>query len=490
MKFRILSCILAIFIMLSVVPTYATDAVKNTGEHIFSKAELAGSSLVDTSNMLVPSDGFIPVNVIEGQNTRATTTYYIAEKDDGYLLTSPTSGTFSRTRYSAGNSNSHSLQKWIFSEDSEGDYVVYSNTDTSKCLTVDPSTKLVTLAPYSNSEYQKWRMYYSGNGNALCSEATDTAVRGYKLVIGNSSCYVSNTTYTPVGFVDVSWYVPCTSLSIADIYINAGDSKSIHPTYTPEDSNVHTPVWTIYTISSSSVFTINSNGRLTGVDAGTATLTIRDKITRVYNTAKVYVTRLPNPNAQNKTKWCWVASAKMVGEHNGGNGALSTGGAVLTNASGIHSYGGNEFYGETYSGTITADAGQRQIVVAVKGSDANTGGGNVDKEQALELAALNSVTVSSLGNGRSGLTTSNKTTMNSDLNSGLWIIGNVFTDDDNWSGHSIVIRSYNSSTQVYTFWDPWTDTVGTFTKTQLDNNTIHTISTSTDRVLAWIQRCY
>ena len=188
--------------------------------------------------------------------------------------------------------------------------------------------------------------------------------------------------------------------------------------------------------------------------------------------------------------WCWAASAKMVGEHNGGSGALGTGGTVLANTVGIHSYGGEEFYDETYSGTITADAGQRQIVVAVKGSDANNSGDNSEKEEALELAALDSVTVSSLGNGRSGLTAANKTTMNNDLNSGLWIIGNVFTNDDDWSGHSVVIRSYNSSTQVYTFWDPWTNTIGTFTKTQLDNSTIHTVSSTTNRVLAWIQRCY
>ena len=478
------------FILFSAIPAYAVEDTKSTTEHIFTNAELAGAATVDTSNMLLTSDGFIPINQIENKDTRASTPYYIAEMNDGYLLTSPTSGTFSKTRYSAGNSNSHNLQKWIFTEISTGVYVVYSNTDTSKCLTVNPSTRQVTLAAYSGSQYQKWRMYYSGNGNALQSEATDTAVSGYKLVIGSSSCSVSNTTYTPVGFIDVSWYIPCTSLSFPATYINAGDRKYIYPTHTPEDSNVNSSNWTIYTTSSSSVFTIDTEGRLTAVDAGSATLTIRDKITRVYNTAKVYVTRLPNPDAQNKSMWCWAASAKMVGEHNGGSGALGTGGTVLANTVGIHSYGGEEFYGETYSGTITADAGQRQIVVAVKGSDANNSGDNSEKEEALELAALDSVTVSSLGNGRSGLTAANKTTMNNDLNSGLWIIGNVFTNDDDWSGHSVVIRSYNSSTQVYTFWDPWTNTIGTFTKTQLDNSTIHTVSSTTNRVLAWIQRCY
>lgn len=172
MKFRILSCFLAVFILFSAIPVYAAEDTKSTTEHIFTNAELAGAATVDTSNTLLTSDGFIPINNIEGHSLRASTTYYIAEMTDGYLLTSPTSGTFSKTRYSAGNSNSHNLQKWIFTEISTGVYVVYSNTDTSKCLTVNPSTRQVTLAAYSGSQYQKWRMYYSGNGNALQSEAT------------------------------------------------------------------------------------------------------------------------------------------------------------------------------------------------------------------------------------------------------------------------------------------------------------------------------
>ena len=108
----------------------------------------------------------------------------------------------------------------------------------------------------------------------------------------------------------------------------------------------------------------------------------------------------------------------------------------------------------------------------------------------MELSARNDVTVKTLGLGRLGLSALNKSTMNNDLSDGRWIVGNVFTDDSDWSGHSIVIQSYNSSTQVYTYWDPWTNTIGTFTKTQLNNDTIHLTASTTDRVLAWIQRCY
>lgn len=209
-----------------------------------------------------------------------------------------------------------------------------------------------------------------------------------------------------------------------------------------------------------------------------------------FNTANVYVTRHPNSDGQNKTNWCWAAASKKVGEHNGGSGALNTGSAVLVNTVGLHTYSNEKFFGANPNGSITVDAGQRQIVVAVHGSDANNTGGNDAKEVALELSARNDVTVKTLGLGRLGLSALNKSTMNNDLSDGRWIVGNVFTDDSDWSGHSIVIQSYNSSTQVYTYWDPWTNTIGTFTKTQLNNDTIHLTTSTTDRVLAWIQRCY
>ena len=196
--------------------------------------------------------------------------------------------------------------------------------------------------------------------------------------------------------------------------------------------------------------------------------------------------RMPNENAQNKTMWCWAACSKMVGEHNGGDGALSVTPALLTIKAGVHSWGGELFYGETSTGDLTADGGQREIVIDVHGDDDNHPGSNDDKEKALQLASIKDMDVGTWGTR--SLSTANITAMNNELAAGRWVIGNIFTNNGR-SGHSIVIRSYDTTKQIYTFWEPWTDSDGTFTRTQLLNNTIHTASNMADYTLACVQYC-
>ena len=108
-------------------------------------------------------------------------------------------------------------------------------------------------------------------------------------------------------------------------------------------------------------------------------------------------TRLPNGDAQNKTNWCWAACSKMVGEHNGGDGALSVTPALLSITSDVHSFGGVLFYGETSTGALTADAGQREIVIDVHGDDDNHSGSNANKVKALQLASINDMDVGTWG---------------------------------------------------------------------------------------------
>lgn len=323
MKFRILSCFLAVFILFSAITTYAAEGTRGPTEHIFTNAELAMAITVDTSNMFLSSAEFVPINKIENKNTRASSPYYIAEMNDGYLLTSPSSGALSQTRYSAGNSNSHFFQKWIFAEISTGVYVVYSNTDSTKCLTVNPSTRQVTLAAYSGSQYQKWGMYYSGNGNALQSEATDTAVSGYKLVIGSSSCFVSNTTYTPVGFIDVSWFVPCTSISLEDQTLVRGTGKNLFPTCTGAGgatANITSANWLNFDVvdGTTNVITTNSN-RVSAIQVGIKQIRIRNKITQATGYVTIFVQPMEGALnvtsvVQAKTNWCWAACTEMAGK--------------------------------------------------------------------------------------------------------------------------------------------------------------------------------
>ncbi len=290
-KIKLLSFALILALLFSAVTFPAVAEPLSDEEHIFTYEELA--CVTEPVGLAADSDGFTEIKKVEseirsssgsGVKTAAAgtqTIYYIIETADGYLMTSPMSGTFSRTRYSTGNSNSHLYQKWIFDKGTDGHYTVYSNTDSSRCLTVNPSTKAVTLSVYTGSQYQKWKMYQASGGNALASAATDTAVKNYKLVIGSTSCSVSNTGYTPVGFFDVSWYIPPTALSHARLYLAPGQSRYVYPTKTPSNANGCSNNWLIWTTSNSNVFIMEDEGLPHGVSTGSATLGLREHMAPV-----------------------------------------------------------------------------------------------------------------------------------------------------------------------------------------------------------------
>ena len=131
-KKKFLALFLSVVLLIISIPVYAESGTGNSGEHVFTFEELA--SMDSPQNPLLPDDGtFVPVNKVEGETARTsgaratastTTEYYIIEKADGYLLTSPSSGAFSRTRYSSGNGNGHNFQKWKFkSHNNNGIYI-------------------------------------------------------------------------------------------------------------------------------------------------------------------------------------------------------------------------------------------------------------------------------------------------------------------------------------------------------------------------------
>lgn len=103
---RIFAVLLVICMFMTSINVYALDTNKDVAEErIFTKAELACMTDGSLGTATGLSDEFIEVKNIEGKSTRASTTYYIIETTDGYMLTSPTSGTFSRTRYANSGSN-------------------------------------------------------------------------------------------------------------------------------------------------------------------------------------------------------------------------------------------------------------------------------------------------------------------------------------------------------------------------------------------------
>ena len=229
-----------------------------------------------------------------------------------------------------------------------------------------------------------------------------------------------------------------------------------------------------------------STKKFTGVTPGTAAITATHKVTGISRSFSIAVSRMPNADAQNKTRWCWAACSKMVGEHNGQSGALNTGATVLTIQSDVHSYYSKVFYGENSNSQRTVDSGQHQIVVYIHGNDDNHAGYSQDVEDALQLASLNTMTIGTWGNG--SLSTAQINSMNNELANGRWVVGDIYASIGR-TGHAIVIKSYDATTERYTFWDPWTDSEGHFSRTELLNNTINIDSNNFDYTLVCVQYC-
>lgn len=176
----------------------------------------------------------------------------------------------------------------------------------------------------------------------------------------------------------------------------------------------------------------------------------------------------------------------MVGEHNGGSGALRTGAEVLTDTGGLHQNEGKKYYGETPDSTYTADAGQREIVVAVHGDDADRAGNTAAIEYGLQLASFQSMTIATLGGN--SVSEAEIATINRELTAGRWIVAGVF--GAGVIGHGIVLQSYAAHENIYAFWDPWDQSEGSFTRADLLNGTIRLKFGDADRRLTWALYCY
>ncbi len=377
---KLIALILAALMIFMMLPTYAGSSLydRDAEEHVFTFEELAW--MITPENAEFFSEEFIEIKKIESEISASSagglkasanntqTVYYIIETEDGYMLSSPSSGAFSRTRYSAGNSNSHLYQKWIFDKGTDGYYTVYSNTDSARCLTVNPSTKVVTLAAYTGSQYQKWKMLFSSGGNALASAATDTAVKDYKLKIASSSCTVSNTGYTPIGFFDVSRFVPVTSLSHADFYLAPGQSRYVYPNKTPSNANGCSNNWLKWSVSpvNSMPAVVSSDGMVTGgTPFKSAQLSFTNKITRVSGSCLITITEIANgtyylKNKQN-SNYAKVKSGTMTNGQNvvqydleGGNAELWI--FTLNTATGYYSIKSANSGSTSYYMTVSDDA--------------------------------------------------------------------------------------------------------------------------------------
>lgn len=275
----------------------------------------------------------------------------------------------------------------------------------------------------------------------------------------------------------VKAYGSSLTLSRTSISIDVGKSSALTATVTNSADTVS------FVSSNSSIASVaQSSSRvctITGTGIGTATITATcsngDTATCTVTVAEVF----PAPNAQNKEVWCWAAASKKVGVHNGGAGALPTGKAYL-----IDTYGKRPAYCGRMSLTIyTVDAGQKAIVMNAYGNDGNNGGSDLHIQIAVQYASLRTLTTGVVGSGSwSALTDTQRGRPNSELAAGHWVVGGINTADGS-SSHAIVITGYNTSTGVYTYWDPWDDYYSTFTDNNIGSITLHSLDTQSSFLL-------
>lgn len=159
----------------------------------------------------------------------------------------------------------------------------------------------------------------------------------------------------------------------------------------------------------------------------------------------------PDPDAQNKTNWCWAAAAKMVGEHNGGvNSNILRYAKELEDEVGIH----RDYYGLTAIARLSVDGVQRAIVVDAHRNDKNDGGSVDDVKQALQFASANNMNIEWFWDGRiTGLTSDNITILNGDLIIGRYVVAYVQAPNTTIA-HYIVLKKYDG-VDTYTIFDPW-----------------------------------
>ncbi len=180
----------------------------------------------------------------------------------------------------------------------------------------------------------------------------------------------------------------------------------------------------------------------------------------------------PDPYVQNKTNWCWAASAKMVAEYDakGLNPKISTKPQMLIDTEGLR----EEYCVKTTFNGVTryaVDGAQHAIVKKCHNNDLNTIGSVSDMKTALEYVNPNYENYVSVGEPNSALSPSNQNLFKSKVQEGGYMVaGFGKIKSGKYFGHVVVITDYNSSTGVYTLYDPWRGAPATVTGDDIFTN--------------------
>lgn len=214
----------------------------------------------------------------------------------------------------------------------------------------------------------------------------------------------------------------------------------------------------------------------------------------------ISLSRAPNSDAQNKTKWCWAAAAKMVGIHNGGlNSEISTDAQPLKNTANIK----NPFYGYgNVNGTTKyfADGVQYAILRYIKDTDGNESGSDTDSVNALQYVSKNTMKVGHHGIFTEALPQSEIDKINKDLRDKKYVIGSMTSREsaaegnaDTAYGHSVVIQQYepgaNGQEGRYYVFDPLTGKTDWYYQSELFGDDFGYKSEGHDCRISWHKWC-
>ncbi|MEA4831411.1 MAG: hypothetical protein VB118_02185 [Oscillospiraceae bacterium] len=312
-KNRVFLMVLVLFFSLtfSVIAVGNISSSTTLAKHSYTPGELAGEFNSERSLNKITEGVHVSLA------TRSTTSYYITYLSNGDMLTN-LSYSLDYSRFVLTNHNiANNLRRWnfILVTGSDNKYLIQSVNNTNLYLTANPTTRVVSLNSLNNSgvdSNQHWQMYIGGpNGNGLMSASTNTNITGYKL--SGLNTLVNTNSYSSIGFIDCSWFVPATLANLSAEPLAVNQSRYMYPIVTPSNANcVGSNYWN-HSSNDHEIFTVNNN-LITGVNGGTATYTITHKVTGIIAscTINVYNTMYTTSINSNQVTFSTLVSSTPI----------------------------------------------------------------------------------------------------------------------------------------------------------------------------------
>jgi len=193
-----------------------------------------------------------------------------------------------------------------------------------------------------------------------------------------------------------------------------------------------------------------------------------------------FASTFPQTYQQNKTNWCWAATAVLVGETNGG-ATLAHTAVRLIDTTGII----EDAVGIDNEGYYTAYNPQRAIVVNEFTDDGNHSGSFTNLQNALQYVSDDDMEI---GKKRLDYDSDYISTIQDETTDGRYVAGFVAKDVNSY-GHFVTVFSYSASMEKYGVYDPWNKKTQYVTKSQAFDAGINVAGWTTKYRIVRIDYC-